>query len=165
MRVPPFHRYSSFLRSGAIFLCGMIVGAAVYNSIFHFQVNQLTTIRSELLTQIGQQEEEIKSLSKYKNKQTIIRTLQLFILDDPDTPIDTHSENELKRKIKTDLDGLIGRDIYKINSDAILTQKLLKNKTYQDSRGQEYNVQIRTMLANDGILQIWIDAKAKTDRP
>ncbi|WP_144027250.1 hypothetical protein [Paenibacillus selenitireducens] len=146
-------------------MCGMIVGAAVYNSIFHFQVNQLTTIRSELLTQIGQQEEEIKSLSKYKNKQTIIRTLQLFILDDPDTPIDTHSENELKRKIKTDLDGLIGRDIYKINSDAILTQKLLKNKTYQDSRGQEYNVQIRTMLANDGILQIWIDAKAKTDRP
>lgn len=165
MRVPPFRRYRSFLHSGAVFLCGMIVGAAVYNSFFHFQVNQLTTIRSELIAQIGQQDEEIKSLNRYKNKQTIIRNLQLFILDNPDHPIDTHIENELKEAIKKDLVGLIGRDIYKINSDAILIQKLLKNKIYQDSRGQDYAVQIRTMLANDGILQIWIEAKAKTDRP
>lgn len=165
MRIPPFYRYMKLMRFGAVFLCGMVVGAAVYNGMYHYQFNQLTTIRSELLTQIGQQEEEIKALEKYKHRETIIRKLQIYILDHPNKPIDIQIENELKEKIRDDLNSLVGRSISKINSDAILIQQILRNKIYQVPHGEQYAVQIRTMLANDGLLQIWVEAVAKTNPP
>ncbi len=162
MRVPPFSRYRHLMHSFAIFLCGMIVGSAVYNGFFHLQMTQLTNKISDLQAENDQYKKDISSLnSKFKNQHTSIRNIQIFIIEkanDKDK-LDPEIENELKKKIRDDLEVFIGRDMFKISQDARFASELLKDKVYKDIHDQDFKIQIRTMLVNNGLLQIWVDAK------
>ncbi|WP_018756087.1 hypothetical protein [Paenibacillus terrigena] len=161
MRVPPFSRYRHLMRFVAIFLCGMIVGSAVYNGFFHLQFTHLTNINSDLRAQIEQYKDDIEALNKYKNQHTSIRKIQVYIIKQANEKdqIDLEIENELKKQIREDLQIFLGRDMFKISSDAKFASELIKHKVYKDIHDQDFKIQIRTMLVNDGLLQIWVDAK------
>lgn len=165
MRVPPFERYRGGLRGAAVFACGMIVGAAIYNGIFQFQVSQLDTINSDLKTQIKQHEEEIESLKQYKNQHTVIHNIQIYI-EHPDEKdeLDPITENEIKLRLKKDLNIFRGRNIFKINNDANFARHLIEGKIYTSIQDKDFKISIKTMLVNDGLLQIWVEAAPYTRR-
>lgn len=155
MRVPDFKRYRGFMHSLAFFVCGMIVGAAVFNAMVLDQTNRIMTQNYEIKEQLDLAENQLLA-----NRQvTVIRSIIVFVLkpDDGKPALDAVSEVQLKKAIQKDLSILIGRSVYKIGSDAELVRTLLEGKIYTDIGGKDLLVSIRTMLAADSVLQVWVD--------
>lgn len=161
MRVPQFSRYSGLLQSLAVFALGMIVGAVVYNAIFHVTVTKLYAINIDLKTQNQHYENEIKELNKYKDNQMVISEIRVYVENNGE--LDKVTETEIKGRLIDELDIFHGRDIFKISSDSKLVRRLLDKKTY-NIRDKNYEVRVRTMLANAGLLQIWVEVRENMPR-
>ncbi|THF73311.1 hypothetical protein [Cohnella fermenti] len=155
MRVPDFQRYRKGLQSIAFFLCGMIVGAALYNAMVVDQSNRIIEQNFDLKEQLSLTEAQLQA----NKKVTVIRSIVSFVLEkDGKPPLDKAAEAELKTKLEKDLSILIGNSIYDIGSDAELVRKLIAGKPYETAMGKTYTVSIRTMLLADSVLQVWVEA-------
>lgn len=167
MRLPPFDKYLNAMRLLGIFLAGAIVGAAVLHSLFvaKFEANYNTV--SELESKLEQYEVDIGKLKLYKNQHTVIKSIQIRVLEEQSraSRLDRMSESELAKRVKEDLSILIGRSIYDIDSDANLARRLLETKTYEDINGKNYGVQLKTVLLADNVLQVWMSASIKAKPP
>jgi hypothetical protein len=167
MRVPAFDKYVNAMRLAGVFLVGAIVGAAVLHSLFvaKFEANYNTV--NALQSKLEQYKEDIEKLKLYKNQHTVIKSIQIRVLEEapPATKLDRMTETELAKRLKKDLLILIGRSIYDIDAEATIARKLLENKTYEDVNGKDYRVQIKTVLLADNVLQVWMSASIKAKPP
>lgn len=167
MRLPAFDKYVSAMRLLGVFLVGAIVGAAVLHSLFvaKFEANYNTV--NALESKLEQYEVDIKKLKQYKNQHTVIKSIQIRVLEDSSgaSKLDRMTETELAKRLKKDLDILIGRSIYDIDAEANIARKLLENKTYEDVNGKDYGVEIKTVLLADNVLQVWMSARLKAKPP
>lgn len=160
MRVPPFQRYRRFSQISAVFVLGMVVGAVIYNAIFHAGYNVLWLTNQELRLQIEQYRKDIKTLKKYNNTSTVIREIKLRTensrSEEGAASLDPVSLKEIIRQMSSDLEPMRGRSIFDIDTDGKLARLLLDGKIYI-VREKEYAVNIRTMLVMEGVLQIWVE--------
>lgn len=154
MRVPDFKRFRRGMHAFAFFVCGMIVGAAVFNAMILDQTNRIMTQNYEIKEQLDLAEKQLQA-----NRQvSVIRSIVVFVLKPADKPaLDAVSELELKKAMLADLKILIGLSVYDIGSDAQLVRKLLDGKVYTNIGGKDLNVNIRTMLVADSVLQVWVE--------
>ena len=157
MRVPSAHRFRQFSQSAALLVLGMILGSILYNAIFHASYNQLWLTNQELLIQLRQYEDDIKTLKKYGTKQTVIREIKIRA-EQKDPPLDTVVEKEILQKVGDDLEVLRGRNVFEIDTDSKMARTLLDRKVY-NVRDKDYTIAIKTMLVSEGVLQIWIDIR------
>lgn len=118
-------------------------------------------------SKLEQYEVDIGKLKQYKNQHTVIKSIQIRVLEEQSRAfrLDRMSESELARRVKEDLSILIGRSIYDIDSDANLARRLLETKTYEDINGKDYGVQLKTVLLADNVLQVWMSASVKAKPP
>ncbi len=155
MRVPPFKRYRHLSQFIAVFVLGAVIGSVVYNAIFHTAYNLLWLSNQDLESQIKQYEDDIKTLKKYKNQQTVIQEIKIRS-EQQDPPIDPVVVKALIVQLGDDLDVLRGRNIFEIDTYSKFVRALLDQKIYK-VREKEYSVEIKTMLLIEGMLQIWVD--------
>jgi len=170
MRIPPFERYTKGLQMLGIFLAGMIVGAAVFNSIYVAQFEALVTLKGELEMKLEQYETDIKQLNQYKEKHTVIKSVQPRIKlaeskKDTNAELDKLTETELIKRIKEDLSSFLGQSIYEIDSDAKLARKLLERKVYTDISEKDYTIDVKTVLVVDNVLHVWIEVQHYARKP
>ncbi|MFC5405459.1 hypothetical protein [Cohnella soli] len=159
MRVPSFAKFRKFMQVTAFFICGAIVGAAVYNAMKLDLIDRVYRDNYELRDQLETLKNDMK-LAKETRKENVVRQI-VTILEQNDrvgTDIDILTQTELKKKLKRDLEIFVGLSIYKINTHAEFARKLLGNKVYE-SGDRNYKVVIRTMLLVDGVLQVWASAE------
>lgn len=159
MRVPPFSRFRRFTQISAIFVLGIIIGAVIYNSIYHVAYNVLWLQNQELHDQIKQYQEDIKTLKKYNNTSTVIREIKVRSEESKakgSTPVDPVTLKLILSEIRSDLEPMRGRSMFEIDTDSKLLRLLLDGKLYI-VREKEYSVKIRTMLVMEGVLQIWVE--------
>ncbi|MNW59228.1 hypothetical protein D3C74_371360 [compost metagenome] len=160
MRVPPFQRYRRFSQISAVFVLGMVVGAVIYNAIFHAGYNVLWLTNQELRLQIEQYRKDIKTLKKYNNTSTVIREIKLRTEnsrnEEGSASLDPVSLKEIISQMSSDLEPMRGRSMFDIDTDGKLARLLLDGKIYI-VREKEYAVKIRTMLVMEGVLQIWVE--------
>ncbi|CAM3316528.1 hypothetical protein PALU110988_15585 [Paenibacillus lupini] len=164
MRVPPFERYMKWLQMCGVLLLGMLLGAIVYNSIYHAQFDALVSLKSELEVKLEQYETDIESLTEFKNQHTVIKSVLPHIEEEAgqktDKPkLDKVTEAQLIKRIKADLSVFLGQSIYEIDSDAKLARKLLSRKIYTNVLEKDYTVEITTMLLVDNKLQVWVKVR------
>ncbi|MBD2848269.1 hypothetical protein IDH44_23995 [Paenibacillus sp. IB182496] len=173
MRVPQFERYRRTVLAGAVFLIGMLAGAALFNTLYHYQLNALHSTIDGLSSMIEERDHDIRLLDEYKHQHTVIKTVHPYIEEirtgsAAGSAIDTRTEAELKRRIKEDLSVFIGKSVYDIGSDARLARMLLDRKIYVggavDRRTggvleDDYIVTVRTMLVVDSTLTVWVEAR------
>ncbi|WP_028611896.1 hypothetical protein [Paenibacillus harenae] len=170
MRVPPFERWVRGMQMTGVLVLGMIIGAIVYNSFYLAQTEALITLKSELEMQLEQNAQDMENLKDFKNKHTVIKSVQPRIETETglksDRPkLDQVTEAALIKKIKEDLDIFLGRSIYEIDSDAKFARKLLDRKVYTDIYGKDYSIQIKTILVVDNVLQVWVHVDNYTKPP
>ncbi len=170
MRLPPFDRYVRGLQLCGVLLVGMIVGAAVYNSIFIARFEALIVLKSELEARLEQYEQDIELLNQYKNKHSVIKSIKPRIeqeagLQTGRPRLDQVTETELIKKIKADLGSFLGKSIYEIDSDASLVRRLLSRMVYSDVYGKEYSIEVKTMLVADNVLYVWVTVREYTKPP
>lgn len=160
MRLPPFDRYRRFSQIAAVFVLGMIVGAALYNAIYHMGYNILWVNNHEMRLEIEQYRNDILTLKKYNNTSTVIREIKVRTegskVKDGAAALDPVTTKEVLSKLAGDLEPLRGRSMFDIDSDGKLARLLLDSKIYL-SREKEYTVKIHTMLVMEGVLQIWVE--------
>lgn len=155
MRVPPFKRYRHLSQFIAVFVLGAVIGSVVYNAIFHTAYNLLWLSNQDLESQIKQYEDDIKTLKKYRNQQTVIQEIKIRS-EQQDPPIDPVVVKALIVQLGDDLDVLRGRNIFEIDTYSKFVRALLDKKIYK-VREKEYSVEVKTMLLIEGMLQIWVD--------
>lgn len=167
MRIPPYHRLRKISSSLGSFVLGMVVGAALYGGIHAAKYEALYNQNGELVEQLEQYEQEIKKLNQYKNENTVIKTVLPRIekerVDDTSKPanLDSVTETELKRRIKTDLSVFEGRSIYDIDEDARFARLLLDRKVYTGVYERDYIVEIKTVLVVDNTLRVWVSVRQR----
>ncbi|MDH6370527.1 hypothetical protein M2444_002307 [Paenibacillus sp. PastF-3] len=159
VRVPPFSRFRRFTQISAIFMLGIVVGAVIYNAIYHVGFNVLWLNNADLRVQIEQYQEDIKTLKKYNNTSTVIREIKIRSEEskaEGSTSVDPVTLKLILSEIRSDLEPMRGRSMFDIDTDSKLVRLLLDGKLYI-VRDKEYSVKIRTMLVMEGVLQIWVE--------
>ncbi|MBB6694176.1 hypothetical protein H7B90_22490 [Cohnella xylanilytica] len=158
MRVPDFKRYRGSMQAIAFFVCGMIVGAAVYNAMILDQTNRIMTQNYEIKEQLELAEKQLQL-----NRQvSVIRSIVIFVKPPEGKPaLESVVQVELKEALEKDLSILKGRSVYEIGTDAQLVRRLLEGKVYTDIGDKDYGVQIKTMLVADSVLQAWVEAEVR----
>ncbi|CAM4116451.1 hypothetical protein L1N85_02845 [Paenibacillus alkaliterrae] len=161
MRVPPFDRYIRGLQLVGVLILGMIIGAIIYNSLYVVEFQALITLKSELEEKLEQYENDIKGLKQFKNQHTVIKSVLPRIekeagQDTGRPKLDQVTEAELITRIKKDLSSFLGQSIYKIDSDAQFARKVLDKKVYTDVYGKDYEIEVKTILVVDNVLQVWV---------
>ncbi|MCC3375910.1 hypothetical protein [Cohnella sp. REN36] len=162
MRVPSFERYRGSMQAIAFFLCGLIVGAAVYSALVLDQSNRIVQQNYELKEQVELIRQELER--PQKPQEAAFTSLVLYLVDPVDKskeepPLDTVTEKELKKRLRDDLHIFLGRKIYDIGSDAQLARSLIEGRVYPDIEKKDYIVSIRTVLAVDRRLTVWVEAR------
>lgn len=143
----------------AFFICGVIVGSAVYSAMRMNLVDQVIQENYKLKDQLESVNNDLKNARQVR-KENVIRSIVTIIESAQGKPnLDILTETELKNALKTDLFIFVGKSIYEINSDAKLAQKLLNKKIYDHIQDKDYEVSIKTMLVVDSVLQVWAEAK------
>ncbi|GBF73990.1 hypothetical protein PA598K_02318 [Paenibacillus sp. 598K] len=145
-----------------VFVLGIVVGAAVFNGIYHYQLDALYQQIGELGSSIDEKQQEIRQLNRFKDNHTVIQTIQAYIEEEKlpgGLELDARTQTELKKRITTDLGIFIGRSIYEIDSEAKMARVLLDRKLYLDVFDKDYTIQIKTMLVVDNQLKAWVQVK------
>lgn len=170
MRIPPFERYVKGMQMFGVLLLGMLIGAIVFNSLYHSQVELLIIRNSELKVKIAQLEGDLQKFQQFKNQHTVIKSVLPRIEQEAGQNttrpnIDKVTEAELIKRIKADLSSFIGQSIYEIDSDAQLARKLLERKVYTDVYSKDYSIEIKTVLVVENVLRVWVTVRSYTKPP
>lgn len=164
MRVPSFDRFRRFMQVAAFFVCGMIVGSAVYSALMNDQYDLVIVENRLLRQQVDSMKESLNKEEKIR-KSNVIKTIVPYILVPPGaSELDVLTEVDIKKRLKADLDIFLGRSIYNIGKDAPLARKLL-NKIVYEIGDKNYEMTVQTMLVADGELQVWVRVDVKTPKP
>jgi hypothetical protein len=143
----------------AFFICGVIVGSAVYSAMRMNIVDQVIQENYRLQDQLDSVKNDLKEAKKVR-KENVIRSIVTIIESPQGKPdLDILTETALKKVLKKDLSIFLGRSIYDINLYSDLAHKLLDKKIYDHIEDKDYEVSTKTMLVVDGVLQVWVEAK------
>lgn len=158
MRVPSFERLGRFMQVIAFFVCGMVVGSAIYSALQNDEVDRLILENYHLKDQLTTSNKTLEKIQEFR-KGNVIQDIVPFIeAPNNSAAIDVVTEKELKKRLREDLSIFIGRSIYKIGSDSQLARNLLEKKIYADIGDNDYAVSVKTILVVDGVLQVWVEA-------
>lgn len=143
----------------AFFVCGMVVGSAVYSALENDEVDRLIHENYGLKDQLSTTKKDLEQIQELRNRN-VIRNIVPFI-EEPqgEAVIDVVTQKELKKRLKDDLKIFIGRSIYKIGSESMIARNLLEHKIYDHIGDNDYEVNVKTILVVDGVLQVWVEAK------
>ncbi|MFD2613489.1 hypothetical protein [Paenibacillus gansuensis] len=155
MRVPSLDRFAKAVQMMSIFLCGVIVGCAVFNSFFHKQMEKLMATNNELWEANRELRDEVKISDTYKNKQVISKIVVRAENSKPTSEVKQIAQEQIKKKLQSELGILRGNSIYEIDRDAKIASLLLNKKRYTVEQ-KDYEIEIKTMLLVDKVLHIWI---------
>ncbi|WP_068619919.1 hypothetical protein [Paenibacillus tuaregi] len=153
----PRNRVRIFAQFTGIFILGMVIGAVIYNGIFHLSYNQLWIENKDLQIELNQALDEMKTMKKFSKRQTIIKSIKIRVEESEHT-LDAVASKEIVQKLQEELQVLRGRSMFEIDTDAKMARTFLNRKIYI-VREKEFSVQIKTMLVSEGVLQIWIEVK------
>jgi len=169
MRLPPFNRFVRGLQLVGVFLVGVIIGAISLNLFHTAYFETFYKLRAELETKLAQYEQDIQNLSQYKSQHSVIKSLKLRLEDEHSEEarpkLDHLTENELLKQVREDLSIFIGQSIYDIDSNAQFARKLLEKKVYTGVLGNDFTIELKTVLVVENTLQIWMSVRKYTPPP
>ncbi|OXM15282.1 hypothetical protein [Paenibacillus herberti] len=159
MRVPPFARFARLTQAAGLIICGMIIGAALYHSLFQAQFDRVINLKGELEDQLNERDNELEKLSKFKQQHSVIKTIQIRFEDGPGTAgLDEPTKSRLKAQLHDDLLVLEGHSIYEIDRESRLARELLAEKVYRD-KDKRFALNIKTVLVAENRLQVWVNIR------
>lgn len=169
MRIPPFERFNKGMQMLGVLIAGMIIGAAIFNSVYLAQFEALVNLKGELEMKLEQYETDIKSLNQYKQQHTVIKSVlpRISMKDGQGSAkeLDKLTEAELMKRIKEDFSSFLGQSIYEIDSDAKLARNLLERKVYTDINEKDYSIEVKTVLVVENVLHVWIEVRISAKKP
>jgi hypothetical protein len=159
LKVPPYEQFSGMLQAAGLLIAGMIMGSALFLSIYHHHLNS-TLIHNRELQDINEQLlQDNNAYRSNKNVQSRINRLDVVINSGEVAPLDKAVEQELERRIRNDLNVIKGQRISSFAESPHLYQSLIAQKTYHNVMDKDYTVYVTTMVLVQTELKVWVTAK------
>lgn len=162
MRVPPFERYVRFLSGLGLMLAGAVIGSALFMGIYQQNFNFLVMENEKLRSENKQLAEEVDTLNKYKNRQSMISKINVNVekTGDEGASLSESIETEIRGRVYDDLKVLLGQPIATITANPLIFQNLVDKKIYANVYEKDYIVSLKTMLVTPGQLTVWVTIRA-----
>lgn len=126
----------------SIFILGIILGATAMTILTGKYIDRLVLKNTELETLVKDQEKLLGQLDQqYKNK-LIVQKIIPFL----DTDLNKHKQQQIIKKIRILLDGLIGKDISEV--DPLLLQNII-NEGSIIVEGESYQLHLSFLVVSD----------------
>ncbi|MDF2936941.1 MAG: hypothetical protein K0Q90_2314 [Paenibacillaceae bacterium] len=158
MRVPSFVRYRNLLSGTGIFLAGMIVGAAVFLSIYQEHLSILHERVGELSNQNKTLQDSLEGLNKYKQNQQYVGRIKVvaeFAPKEADKA-DANVLNELKRLVYEDIKLTSGKPVSAVREAPDIFSNLVDKKVYRNVYGKNYQIAVRYLMVIQTELTLYI---------
>lgn len=161
MKVPPSEPTGHFFRAAGLLIAGMIIGAALFLSIYNQRLNMMIVQNRELSSENVRLEGEVEDLKKTKNQQNTINLLNVYVEADDSAPLDKLTESELKRRIHSQLKKIVvGRKISDFAAMPDVYEQILQEKPYVGVLDKDYIVQsVRWIVLTQTELKVWVTVK------
>jgi hypothetical protein len=159
LKVPPYEQFSGMLQAVGLLIAGMIIGSALFLSIYHHHLNTTLIYNRELQDVNEQLIQDNNSYRLNKNLQSRINRLDVVIESGEVGPLDKLVEKELERRIRNDLNVIKGQRISNFSESPHLYQSLIAQKTYHNVLDKDYTVHVTTMVLIQTELKVWVTAK------
>jgi hypothetical protein len=162
VRVPPFERYVRFLSGLGLMLAGAVIGSALFMGIYQQNFNFLVMENEKLRSENKQLAEEVDTLNKYKNRQSMISKINVNVekTGDEGASLSESIETEIRGRVYDDLKVLLGQPIATITANPLIFQNLVDKKIYANVYEKDYIVSLKTMLVTPGQLTVWVTIRA-----
>lgn len=161
MRIPPFSRYQNLLASFGLVVSGAIIGSAVYMSVHQHTYTQLYVEMHKVLQENRDLRDDIESLNKTKNKQSLINVVNVHLT--PKTQDDLISEDiqkEIEGDVKNELKLVIGQRATYVKDAQPLYERLITQRTYV-LHDKKYIVEVKSIVLIQTELTVWVTAEEK----
>lgn len=158
MRVPSFEKYSGWLSGAGIFISGMIVGAAVFLSIYQEHLSILHERAGALANQNKTLSDNLESLNKFKKNQQYVGKIDVIVelsAKEKDK-VDVNVLNEVKRRVYDDIKQISGKPVSAVKEAPDIFTDLVDRKVYGNVFQKNYLVSVKrlVLVQTDFILYI-----------
>lgn len=159
MRIPTLRQAANWTRYIGIFLAGIIVGSALFMSIYQHNFSLVVIDNISLKSRLDDLSKENESLNKYKSNESVIKSISIYIREgDNAAKLDQVTEDKIKRRVYHDLKILIGQQ--NANASTLhIVQKLMNRKMYASIQDKDYIVQLQTILVLRTEMKVWLEAR------
>lgn len=158
MRVPSFERYSGWLSGFGIFVAGMIVGAAVFLSIYQEHLSILHERVGALTNQNKTLSDNLESLDKFKKNQQYVGKIDVIVelsAREKDR-VDVNVLNEIKSLVYDDIKQISGKPVSAVKEAPDIFTDLVDRKVYRNIFQKNYIVTVRRLVVVQTDLILYI---------
>ncbi|MBZ4686741.1 MAG: hypothetical protein PWQ96_1032 [Clostridia bacterium] len=156
-----FLKNSSFLKAGAIFIIGVIIGAAALNAVIGKKLDELYRENTELKEDLSATKSELEEVqtSLKKRRYTVVSIDPVITFKDELTEYEKETATlEIQKNIKEMLKNLIGKEVGKLNYFLIPT--VVDNRVIEID-GKSYKIKVSMVVVTQKII-IYTDVKLTT---
>ncbi|MFE5318810.1 hypothetical protein ACFQ88_08880 [Paenibacillus sp. NPDC056579] len=159
MKVPPFEHYTGLLKSTGLVISGIIIGSALFLSLYHHHLNTVIIKNRELQAENEQLLTDLNDFKKTRNQQSTINQIDIVVEPGDLNPLDKVTMQELEKRVRNELSVIKGQKIATFAETPHVYQRLLSKKTYHNILDKDYVVNIKTMLLIHTELKVWVTAE------
>lgn len=168
MRAPAFHHFKRYSQAIALVCAGMIIGAAVHMILYQNNMTQILTMYDKIKVEKQNLIKKIEDLEKYKDDNTVIKTIVVDIedpLDEKEAILTDIEKNQIITKVQKYLDVLKGTPISRLTEtdNPKIFRSLFGQKRVSNINEKDFVVEIKTMLVIYSELKIRISVAPYRD--
>ncbi|MDT2274111.1 hypothetical protein P7H20_03355 [Paenibacillus larvae] len=158
MKIPSFYRASRLLPGIGLFLSGVIIGSSIFMGVYHQNFNFLVVELRKLKSDNERLSLDLESLTKFKDKQTVIQRVTVHLKDSQTPPLNEDIRKELEKKVQNDMKVVVGQKVNSVNDSLELYEKLISDRTYYGVFEKDYVVRVKAIMLVKNELVFWIAA-------
>lgn len=155
MHFVPFHKNKQWQR----FFSGLFIGAFISFIVFIYMHGQLLEKRIEENLQLRMEkqelqlakrtlEESVSDLSQKYQKELLIRSIEITIINGEVFKLDRFSLHELEEQIKNEASHIVGNEVKTFNNYYTLLINAIENKTFKINNFS-YRAGVRHLFINE----------------
>lgn len=135
----------------AVFLLGFLLGATIISAYSGRDLDKLILENKELKTELAELEKQLEQLDlKFKNR-LIIQSINPYL----DTDLNKHTQQEIIKKIRSLLDGFVGKEINEV--DPLLLHNIINEASIIVEK-RSYQLSLSYLVVSDK-LQLYLKVK------
>lgn len=160
MRVPSGAWVMKHLRAGGLVAAGMIIGAAIFMSVYQQNFSSLYMEKERLRIENEELKKTLEPYRKNQSRTSEIREIAIQLTVPPGIdPPDEITAIELRRKLAADLDLLRGKSPETAAESMMVARRIIESKVYTLDKNSEYRMSVDIILIKSGVLTVWTEAR------
>ena len=160
-------RYAKWMSGFGLVAAGMVIGAALFMSIYQNSMSILLQQNGELELRVGELEDELKHYQQMRTRQQTIGKIDILMeAVGGEGPLsDAAVLNELKKRVYQDMSKYAGgKPVTSMKDNPDLYVALLEQKVYRNIYEKDYVVRVKRMYVIQNELILYLVPSLYTER-